>query len=45
LINGKSAKNAIPQEYADEMFKMSFQRAARPDKGKLNKKLKARELN
>jgi hypothetical protein len=27
------------------MFKMSFQRAARPDKGKLNKKLKARELN
>ena len=37
--------NAIPQEHADEMFKMSFQRAARTDKGKLNLKLKARELN
>lgn len=33
LVNGLVKISAIPQNHADEMFKMSFQRAARTDKG------------
>lgn len=33
LVDGLVKLNAIPQQHADEMFKMSFQRAARTDKG------------
>ncbi len=32
LVDGLVKLGAIPQNHADEMFKMSFQRAARTDK-------------
>lgn len=33
IVDALVKVNAIPQGHADEMFKMSFQRAARTDKG------------
>lgn len=33
MVDALVKLNAIPQGHADEMFKMSFQRAARTDKG------------
>ncbi|CAF1040105.1 unnamed protein product [Brachionus calyciflorus] len=33
IVDGLVKVNSIPQAHADEMFKMSFQRAARTDKG------------
>lgn len=33
IVEGLVKINAIPQDHADEMYKMSFQRAARTDKG------------